>query len=213
MREFDFFQTPDAIVRETYTALRNLSVLPHFCESGVFNVLDIGAGAGAWARPLLTDGRPPALSLSLTGVEIRDVENPDRLYDVWIPRQDFLSWNPFLSEGGFQPYSLVVGNPPFKDNLPERIVSRVLDGGFLREDGHLVFLMRSAILWGKRRHSAFWLKALPLLKAFLPIVPRPSFTGNGKTDTKTEYAVFVFSAQKPSSNMSFLTKIQPLVWR
>jgi hypothetical protein len=98
-----------------------------------------------------------------------------------------LSSNPprnFLHDDPPGACSLIVSNPPFL--LAEQFVRRALP--LVREGGHVAFLLRLSFLAGQRRAAMY--EEHPL-RYLIPIIPRPSFTPDGKTDA-SEYAVFVW---------------------
>ena len=79
-------------------------------------------------------------------------------------------------------YDLIIGNPPYLD--AERHVRLALER--LAFGGHLAFLLRVGFIASQERAKLY--RAHPI-RWLIPIIGRPSFTGNGKTDP-TEYAVF-----------------------
>jgi hypothetical protein len=93
--------------------------------------------------------------------------------------------NPILKRDG-STRRIIIGNPPFK--LAER---HIRAGAKLLIDNELqAHLLRLNFLGGKKRlKSRFWKDCG--LYAVAPIIPRPSFSDDGRTDG-TEYSVFVF---------------------
>ena len=95
-----------------------------------------------------------------------------------MPEQgDFLAWNP-----GEDKPDWIIGNPPYT-GAEDHIRHAVEVSG-----RHVVFVLRLAMLEGVGRAGGLW-KDTPLRKV-LVLAPRPSFTSNGRTDTKTAYAAF-----------------------
>jgi len=113
----------------------------------------------------------------IEGVEIRSVPWPDE-YFRWY-HGDFLTWQ----KSG--PFSLVIGNPPYRE--AEAIVRKSYD--CLKPGGVLIFLLRLAFLEGQKRSEGLWKEMPPVEVRVLP--KRPSFTGNGKSDA-TAYAFFLW---------------------
>ena len=74
----------------------------------------------------------------------------------------------------------VIGNPPYRD--AEAHLRHALDVS----DRHVAFLLRSSFLASQKRSRDLWAWA-PLRKVWV-ISPRPSFTGDGRTDG-SEYSL------------------------
>jgi hypothetical protein len=91
--------------------------------------------------------------------------------------RDFAEWHPV------KPPSLIVGNPPF--HCAEAHVRHAVD--IVKHDGHVVFLLRLAMLEGQARR-ALWAEHPP--KRVLVLPRRPSFTDGG-TDSAA-YGVFIW---------------------
>lgn len=86
-------------------------------------------------------------------------------------------------------FRLVISNPPF--NQAEAFVERAFDHQ-MSKDGYVAFLLRLSFLCGKRRLDSIYRKhGVPNL---IPIVPRPSFTEDGKTDA-SEYSLFLWEGE------------------
>jgi hypothetical protein len=81
--------------------------------------------------------------------------------------------------------TLIIGNPPFV--AAEEHARKALE--ILPLGGHLVFVLRASILAGKDRVEGFWKECRPSMVWHL--APRPSFTGNGKSDG-AEYTVVIW---------------------
>lgn len=156
-------------------------------------VLEPSAGSGAFVRALR------AHNLRVDAVEPQASERSAlEAFDVGVctgTLEHFLSVMPDVD------YDLVIGNPPF--SLAEAHIRLLLSR--LNEGAYLAFLLRNTF-FGSFDRLDFW-QAFPL-RAYIPITPRPSFTGGG-TDM-TEYGVFIWIAGlKPECS-----QILPhLVWR
>lgn len=88
---------------------------------------------------------------------------------------DFLQWE---TEERFD---IIIGNPPFSQ--AEQHVRKATT--LLNQYGRVIFLLRLSFLCSKKRSKLFG--DFPL-NSLYPVVPRPSFTGNGNDNS--EYAVF-----------------------
>lgn len=129
------------------------------------------SGGGSFLRAL------DPLPVRLTATDISPDENVS-FRDGQVPEQaDFLQWQP--PEGNPE---WLIGNPPYTD-AEDHITHALSVSG-----RHVVFLLRLAMLEGVGRATGLW-KETPLRKV-LVLAPRPSFTANGHTDTKTAYAAF-----------------------
>lgn len=80
-------------------------------------------------------------------------------------------------------YDVIIGNPPY--SLAKEFVEKSLN--CLKDDGVLIFLLRTAFLESKSRYE-FWQKNP--LSGLYTLSKRPSFTGKG-TDA-TSYSWFVW---------------------
>ena len=96
---------------------------------------------------------------------------------------------------------LVVGNPPYAEATEH--VAFLLAA--MRPGAFLALLLRVAFVAGRERHSGVYL--LQPLTGLAPVVPRPSFTDDGKTDA-SEYALFFW--QKGASIGE--SRVWPAIW-
>lgn len=155
--------TPDACARDIVAALP--------IQSGDW-VHEPHAGGGSFLRAL--DARE---DIGLTagdlvpdaGVTFRGGKTPEQ--------GDFLAWRP----RGVGP-TWIIGNPPYI--TAEAHIRHAVDV----TGQHVVFVLRLAMLEGVHRAEHLW-RETPLRKVMV-LAPRPSFTSNGRTDTKTAYAAF-----------------------
>lgn len=154
--------TPDACARTIVDALP--------IESGQW-VHEPHAGGGSFLRALekrdvwLTAGdlEPDA------NVTFRGGQTPTR--------GDFLRWRP----SGRHP-DWIIGNPPY-------ITAEAHIRHAVEVTGrHVVFVLRLAMLEGVHRAQHLWVETP--LRQVIVLAPRPSFTSDGRTDTKTAYAAF-----------------------
>lgn len=168
--ESDFYATPFGVCE---AAVR---VIP--LRSPDAQVLDVGAGTGAWGRAM----REVFPDAYITGVDLEDREKPSGdSYDEWHGSRDFLA----TTQANLGTYDAVVGNPPFSQ--AEEFVRHAHT--LVATGGSVAFLLRLAFLEGKKRGDGLW-KEFPLARLYV-CSARPSFTGNGKTDA-TAYALFVW---------------------
>ena len=99
---------------------------------------------------------------------------------------------------------VVISNPPF--NLAEEFIVKAIDE--LKHGGMLVFLLRVNYLGSQKRYDSLWQQEKYKPKQIITLVQRPSFTGDGATDS-TEYAFFVWA---DTSRMKDQSPIQWLSW-
>jgi len=178
--DLDFLPTPEPLVRAIvyhslfYSQDHNQLIRFLKLNESPQRILDPGCADGVFGRVLRTVFN----TAQIYGVELRDVELPDG-YDRLINAD-------YRKIKFSQPFDLIIGNPPFRQI--EQFILRSQDN--LRDGGYLVFLLRLAVLAGKARYEHIYNHWKP--KHIDVCVQRPSFTGNGKTDIKTEYAVFTW---------------------
>jgi len=165
----EFFPTPYEL------CLSALKTLPGDFEPEL--VLDPGAGEGIWGDAFRTLYSPYP---DLYGLDIRSLDKPTE-YDYWAVG-DYLS-DEFFDN---QTYDLIMGNPPY--SMAKEFVERSVP--LLNDAGYLVFLFRLAFLEGQDRGKNFWPNYIP--KYVYVCSKRPSFTGDGRTDTKTAYSIIVW---------------------
>jgi hypothetical protein len=185
-----------------------LELLPS--DQAYEHILDPGAGTGPWGQ-IARAMWPKSL---ITGIEIREDVVRHSAYTTWHRGSFFFLRTPKEPKGPFrnerserrildqyrfnlwasqQPvwesygtrYDLIIGNPPF--GLAEEFVRYSLS--LLDKNGWLVFLLRLAFLEGQDRGRGLW-SEFPLHTCGV-YSPRPSFTGDGKTDA-TAYAAYVW---------------------
>lgn len=164
--DYHKFITPDPVIDAA------LTLVP--ANHPVSAVCDPGAGPGGWGRRLRI--RWP--EAHITGVEIRNVGKP-AAYDEW-HTCDFRTWETARR------FSLIVGNPPFGD-LALAFVLKSLS--LLEEGGYLIFYLPVRFLASLERLE--WYCVYPPLSV-RTVVPRPSHSGDGKTEKGGEYIVMVW---------------------
>ena len=179
-------------------------------EGAAPRILDPGAGAGPWGQAARR--RWPAAEI--TGIEVRDVPQPEA-YDRWIAQTSFVPTPaPRLADTSYKDektqrrarakyeadlyvhrcpvwrtsehFDLIIGNPPYE--YAEEFTRRALQ--LLAPEGRIVYLFRLAFLEGQDRGVGLWLDHPPYRVATCS--RRPSFTGDGKTDS-TAYACYYWN--------------------
>lgn len=198
---FDHYPTP---IRLCEAALSRIDI----SSSSPIQVLDPGAGTGPWGAA----ARKRWPIASIYGVEVRDVPKPAG-YDFWFARHGYIPLPPpHYPAGPFkddkaarralakyaadlyvyqQPvwsaaansFDLILGNPPYE--YAEEFTRMALH--HLAPGGRIVFLFRLAFLEGQDRGVGLWRDYPPYRVDVCS--RRPSFTGNGKTDS-TAYACY-----------------------
>lgn len=166
----EFFPTPSPIARCAVTRL-----IPDLA-GGRPAVLDAGAGAGVWGLA----ARDRWAGAAITGIDLPGVDAVEG-FDQWVGA-DFLEWAPFID----QRFDLIVSNPPF--SKLESFIEH--SHRLLKPGGYMVYFLRQAVRAGQDRGVGLWRKYRPQLT--ITSSRRPSFTGDGVSDTKTEYAIFVW---------------------
>lgn len=219
-KELDWYPSPDALCRAA------LGILPAAFIPR--SILDPGAGSGPWGKAA-SEKWPNA---RITGVELRECERPTG-YTEWLqgsfidipeptepnllkvssPEKyeklrkayELTLWareQRVVRPGAdFERPDLIIGNPPFE--YAEEFCRKSFEA--LRPGGFVVFLLRLAFLCGQGRGRGFWIE-FPAY-SFHPLPERPSFTGDGGTDS-TEYAIFCWR-----KGFTGETLLRPLWWK
>ena len=159
--KFDFYPTSREYVISQYELVK----------SHPSTIIDPGAGGGIYGEI----GRERYPDAHITGVEIQKDLTPSDNYDE-VVNQDFLRYSPQA------PVDLVIGNPPYK--IAEKMVRAAL--GMIKPGGELIFLLPINFAASKRRYKLY--KEYPLFRLVV-CSDRPSFTGDGKTDSR-DYGFF-----------------------
>lgn len=166
-KECDFYATPFDCVEKL---LNNIDLNKYGDE-----ILEPSAGNGNIVKVL----KERYKNKNITSLELRDEElNNLNLYSDKVIIEDFLHID--LNKK----YDIIIGNPPY--SLAIEFVEKCLDS--LNDDGVLIFLLRTAFLESKSRHT-FW-QNNPLSGLYV-LSKRPSFTGHG-TDA-TSYSWFIWN--------------------
>jgi hypothetical protein len=174
----DFYATPDPLALAICERLRlRLADVP-----APRYVVEPSAGTGAFVR---------AIRKTWPAARVRAVEvDPALALPLSIADADIVytaDWPQHAADavdGGAPPPDLILGNPPYRQ-AQEHIEAGLR---WLAPGGRLAFLLRLNFL-GSAARVDFWRRGE--LESVSTIAPRPSFTGDGKTDG-TEYALFVW---------------------
>lgn len=168
----EFFSTPPQIAEFAATCLwRPTTPRP--------SVLDIGAGDGIWGLA----AKRACPSAIVVGVDLPGVQRIPG-YNFWFS-SGFEVFAQRAIEKGLR-FDVAFSNPPFsRAELFVRLSYSLLKPGAIQ-----VFFLRQGVKAGQDRCKTFW-PDLPL-RAETVSARRPSFTGNGRTDPRTDYALFVW---------------------
>jgi len=153
---------------------------PDTCAQAVVDALPIRAGE--WIHEPHAGGGSFLRALENADVKLTATDlSPDEgvtFRNGRVPEQaDFLTWLP-----GEQRPEWIIGNPPY--TTAEAHIRHAISVSAR----HVVFVLRLAMLEGVGRADGLW--AETPLREVMVLAPRPSFTSNGRTDTKTAYAAF-----------------------
>jgi hypothetical protein len=173
----DFYATPDPLALAICERLRlRLTDVPN-----PRYVVEPSAGTGAFVRAI----RKTWPDADIIGIEANPLMRPALMAagtDATLIG-DWPTYAETLAEAT-APVDLILGNPPYRQ-AQEHIEAGLR---WLAPGGRLAFLLRLNFL-GSSARVDFWRRGE--LESVSTIAPRPSFTGDGKTDG-TEYALFVW---------------------
>lgn len=168
-KAYDFYATPIDVVLN-FLEKQNISKL----NQGGGVILEPSAGTGNIIKALNTYYK----DRKIEACEIRQEEELG-LKEI----SDEVIIGNFLELDIDKKYDVIIGNPPY--SLAREFVEKSLN--CLKDDGVLIFLLRTAFLESKSRYE-FWQKNP--LSGLYTLSKRPSFTGKG-TDA-TSYSWFVW---------------------
>ena len=184
--EGDAYFTPGKPVRQILQVLKRDIYRGDYGLSEL-RVIEPSCGAGNILTEVIGFGgvRPE----HCIGVDIADVPRGEHLAGCNFIQADFLSW---ASSQQMQDYDLIIGNPPYGDDMPAKFVQAILDRPWRERPSVVLLLMRLAWLASAKR--------VELHRRFPPSVyvlsERPSFTKDGKTDG-ADYAWFMWETVPP----------------
>lgn len=186
----EFFET-DASLAEA-----GVLAVDHFTYGRRFTkILDVGAGTGRYGAAL----RKFYPDAHIAGIEISSLP-PHPAYTTWV-KDNYLTMARLVEKA-----NLVLGNPAFTP--VEEMIEISIDN--LEFGGILCFLVRAALIAGQDRNMYLY-QSTPW-RAMYILPERPSFTANGHTDTKTEYAYILFQkGYRPSR--TFPQETHTLWWK
>ncbi len=147
-------------------------------------IVDVGAGQGAFcraARAVWPEAKIAAIELHGENESVCLTAGANKFIAA-----DFLS----LPREALATVDLIVSNPPY--SLATKFAAHALDALKDRPDATVAFLVSgnfraSAMRW---RQPDGLFTSFPWLES-MPVVPRPSFTADGKTE-RTEYEVVIW---------------------
>lgn len=188
--DLNHFVTPEWVIKAC------LSVIPSSPPPSM--ILDAGAGTGVWGEVaaqkwphafLVASELDPRHAEGFTVDQNNQILPTNTAYREW-HKGDFLRFPHFSDiEWWRRPgqYDLVMSNPPFN-----QVTDFVRMACFMAnpDGGRVVMILRLAILESQTRAKDFWPYYPP--ESITIFSKRPSFTGNGKTDSKTAYAAVVW---------------------
>lgn len=165
-KPYDFYATPKDVVENL---LNNIDLNLYGDH-----VLEPSAGNGNIVE-VFKNHYP---NKKITSLEIRPEE-----YQNLISNSEEVIIDDFLTTNKLKTYDIIIGNPPYSQ--AQEFVKRALE--LLKDNGVLIFLLRTAFLESKLRYK-FW-QEHPV-SGLYTLSRRPSFTGKG-TDA-TSYSWFIW---------------------
>lgn len=190
-RENDFYPTPPEftdfvvkyLLRPEITANKPLAT-----QGRVLRVLDAGCGPHSpWVESLRRCYDGP---LYTVGVDLPCFQTCDNVAEYHAT--DFLLW---IAQYRGEPFDLVIGNPPYENDLPERWGLRIMKR-LLSPTGMLAWLLRSSWDTSQKRYRKFFSAGRHPVKKWISAC-RLSFTDDGKTGDKEDHAVYLFRRDWP----------------
>ena len=166
-KEYDFYATPPDVVKKL---TENIDLSKWGCD-----VLEPNAGNGNICR-VIKNKYP---TKKLTSIEIRDCE-----FNSLNECSDEVIIGDYITLPITSKYDIIIGNPPF--NIAKECILKSLS--LLKDEGVLIFLLRTAFLESKVRYD-FW-QENPISNLYV-LSKRPSFTGGKGTDS-TSYSWFIW---------------------
>lgn len=172
IKSLDIHLTPDNL------ALAICDYLKKQVYESPISILEPSAGEGAFVRAVFKTW--PLANIQAVECRLECSDILKKINNTYVFTSQLLD----IPKNIIQKYDCVIGNPPF--NQANEHISFLLDQ--MSNRSYLSFLLRINFLGSKRRLE-FW-KKYPEY-GLAPIVPRPGFSSNGKTDM-TEYGLFIW---------------------
>jgi hypothetical protein len=119
---------------------------------------------------------------------------------------DFLAYAPILKQEWLREETLVLGNPPYSNELPQRFVEVISQNA--RPGCHIALLLRQGFLGGIGRALRFKERSSLLIKR--DIAGRPKFNPNSKNQDHSEYAVYIYEVGYKGHYTGWE---DPLIWK
>lgn len=175
-RQREYFPTPPGVAQFAVQRMLPNGLQRHWR----LRVLDPGASETGVFGQALHEQWPDAyvFGVDLPGVVRAPGYNGWRANDFMLLARRWLAHYPGIK------FDVVMGNPWFSEW--EELVAICHD--LVRYGGYIVLFLRLAVLAGQNRGMHFW-RQFPLYDMAVSS-RRPSFTGDGVSDQKTEYALF-----------------------
>lgn len=147
-------------------------------------VLELGAGNGAFVRPLLAMPGVGILAIERDERFAAELRKMQRLENgLTVVHGDALGQLPSWVADWPREQILSIGNPPYEDDLDIAFIEQA----FLYAD-RVVAVLRLTFLAGQARYERIWSKHTLSRIAYLPA--RPAFVGETSGGAKTDFAVF-----------------------
>jgi hypothetical protein len=176
----DAYDTPQALADAIVVRIASLRRDAGLLDPG--NVLEPTAGGGAFVSAARLRWHTAATNIVAVDID------PARKVGLYTAGATTVAITDILTVPAvaISKAHLILGNPPYRQ--AEEILLHLLDA-WTPAGATVAVLLPVGFLGSKGRHRAGGLFARFPLHYLAPIVPRPSFTADGKTD-RMEYALF-----------------------
>jgi len=166
-------------------------------------IIEPSCGAGNFIRSI-NQFFPNAnkLGVDLVGTYEEEVKQ----LGVYFVNADMLQYLPMLGQSYLNEDTLVITNPPYSDDLPQRLIETVSQNA--KPGCHIALLLRQAFLGGVGRALEF--KERDSLRIKRDVAGRPKFNPNDKHQDHSEYGVFIYEV---GYHGHYIGWQYPLVWK
>lgn len=147
-------------------------------------IVEPSCGAGNFVRA----AKQHWPAASMLGVDLVDYSTSMAQIPCAFVQADFTQYVKALGENWLNENTLVITNPPYSDDLPQRFVEAVSQNA--KPGCHIALLLRQAFLGGINRAVNFKERSSLFVKR--DIAGRPKFNPNDKAQDHSEYAVFIY---------------------